>query len=166
MIQALFFDFLTGQQCFYTHFKSKDQIIIENFLYLNSNYDEAIKGLEPESNIFEKMYVFQQYAMQQLEKVGWKAVKLVYHVEAGPDKEKSFLISKRFSLYKIILSLVREGQKKGEIRKDQTADALTDILVQLYRGVVFEWCLSNGAYSLVEAAGKTSLFVYEGIRSR
>ena len=151
---------------FYTHFKSKDQVIVEDFLYLNSNYDDAVKDFKNMKSAFEKLYAFQQYAMGRLEAVGWKAVRLVYHVESGSDKNKSFLTSKSFSLYKIILALIQDGQTSGEIRNDQAAGAITDTLVQLYRGVIFDWCLNNGSYSLVEAANNTALFVYEGIRQR
>jgi AcrR family transcriptional regulator len=151
---------------FYSHFKSKDQIIVENFMYLNAGYEEALGDRKTAGSAFEKLYAFQLYAMGKLEEIGWKAVKLVYHVETGAGKSKSFLTSKSFSLYKIILSLIKEGQKNGEIRKDQSADAITETLVQLYRGVIFDWCLNNGAYSLVEAANGTAMFVFEGIRSR
>lgn len=151
---------------FYTHFKSKDQVIVENFLYLNTSYDEAIKDGETIKSAFEKLSAFQRYAMGKVEEVGWQAVKLVYHVETGPRKKKSFLTAKSHSLYKIVLALVKEGQKNGEIRKDQNAVTITDTLVQLYRGMIFDWCLNNGSYSLVEAADGIGLFVYEGIRAR
>lgn len=151
---------------FYTHFKSKDQVIVENFLYLNSSYEEVLGSGKTAGSAFEKLYAFQLYAMRKLEEIGWKAVRLVYHVETGSNKNKSFLTSKSFSLYKIILSLIKEGQKSGEIRKDQSAAAITDTLVQLYRGIIFDWCLNNGAYSLVEAANNTAVFVFEGIRKR
>ncbi|MEW6078229.1 MAG: TetR/AcrR family transcriptional regulator [Thermodesulfobacteriota bacterium] len=151
---------------FYTHFKSKDQVIVENFMYLDASYDEVLADSKKAKSVFDKMYAFQLYAMRKLEEIGWKAVKLVYHVETGAGKNKSFLTSKSFSLYKIILSLVKEGQKSGDIRKDQSADTITETLVQLYRGVIFDWCLNNGAYSLVEAANSKALFVFEGIRTR
>ena len=151
---------------FYTHFKSKDQVIVENFLYLNTSYEEVLGNGKAAGSAFEKLYAFQLYAMRKLEEIGWKAVRLVYHVETGSNKNKSFLTSKSFSLYKIILSLIKEGQKSGEIRKDQSAAAITDTLVQLYRGIIFDWCLNNGAYSLVEAANNTAVFVFEGIRFR
>jgi AcrR family transcriptional regulator len=151
---------------FYTHFKSKDQVIVENFLYLNTSYEEVLGNGKVAGSAFEKLYAFQLYAMRKLEEIGWKAVRLVYHVETGSNKNKSFLTSKSFSLYKIILSLIKEGQKSGEIRKDQSAAAITDTLVQLYRGIILDWCLNNGAYSLVEAANNTAVFVFEGIRFR
>lgn len=151
---------------FYAHFKSKDQVIVENFRYLNADYEMAIKALAKKQGAFEKLYLFQQYAMRKVEAVGCKAVKLVYHVETGPRKKKSFLIAKNHSLYKIVLALIKEGQKCGEIRQDQSADAITGMLVQFYRGLIFDWCLSNGAYNLAAAAENTALFVFEGIRSR
>lgn len=149
---------------FYAHFKSKDQVILENFISLNEYYDDVFLELSGKKNVLEKMYLFQRSAMESVEKIGCEAVKLVYHVETAPHKKKSFLISKKHSLYKIIVALVKEGQKSGDIRQDKEADEIASALVQWYRGVILDWCLANGAYGLVKASDDIMPFIYEAIR--
>jgi TetR/AcrR family transcriptional regulator, cholesterol catabolism regulator len=150
---------------FYTHFKSKDQVILENFIYLNSFYDDIISEIPARKNSLEKMFLFQQKIMKNIAAIGFEAVKLVYHLETSRQKKKSFLISKNISLYRIITVLVKEGQKNGEIRKDKSADAIASMLVQIYRGIILDWCLDNGAHDLVESINGTMPFIYEAIRS-
>lgn len=149
---------------FYTHFKSKDQIILEDFIHLNTYYDEIYQEISTVQFTLGKLFLFQQKAMEQMEKIGYKAVKLVYHVESDPQKKKSFLISKNHTLYKRTAELVREAQKKGEIRKDKTAAAITNMVLQFYRGIILDWCLNNGSYSLVKAVEQALPLIYGGIR--
>jgi len=51
---------------------------------------------------------------------------------------------------RIICSLILEGQKRGEIRGDVSHVELAKVYCLLHRGLVFDWCLSEGAYSLLE----------------
>ncbi len=149
---------------FYTHFKSKDQVILENFLSLNAYYDDVYTALPPKKNALEKLFLFQQSVMKNIASIGYEAVKLVYHLETAPHTKKSFLLLKKHSLYRIITLLVREGQKNGQIRKDKSADAITSLMIQLYRGVILDWCLDNGAYDLVRSVNGMMPFMYEAIR--
>jgi AcrR family transcriptional regulator len=149
---------------FYTHFKSKDQVVLENFMHLNSFYDDAINEIPAKKASLEKMFLFQQKVMKNISSIGYEAVKLVYHLETAQKKKKSFLISRKISLYRIITSLVREGQKSGEIRNDKSADAIASMLVQMYRGIILDWCLDNGAHDLVSATNGMMPFIYEAIR--
>jgi len=131
---------------------------------LNTYYDEIFQEISTVQFPLEKLFLFQQKAMEQMEKIGYQAVKLVYHVESDPQKKKSFLISKNHTLYKRTAELVREAQKKGEIRKDKTAAAITTMVLQFYRGIILDWCLNNGSYSLVKAVEQALPLIYGGIK--
>lgn len=149
---------------FYSHFKSKDQVILENFVSLNEYYDDFYGEISGEKNSLEKLYLFQRRVMGNVEKIGCEAVKLVYHVETAAHRKKSFLVSKKHSLYRIIEALLTDGQKTGEIRKDKSAGEIASILVQWYRGVILDWCLCNGSYDLVQASDDIIPFVYEAVK--
>ena len=149
---------------FYSHFKSKDQVILENFISLNEYYEDVFREVSDKNNCLEKLYLFQRRAMGNIEKIGYEAVKLVYHVETATQKKKSFLVSKKHSLYRIIVALITDGQKSGEIRADKSADEIASMLVQWYRGVILDWCLFNGTYDLVKASDEIIPFIYEAIR--
>jgi TetR/AcrR family transcriptional regulator, cholesterol catabolism regulator len=149
---------------FYTHFKSKDQVVLENFIHLNSFYDDVIGEIPAKKNSLEKMFLFQQKIMKNISSIGYEAVKLVYHLETAQHKKKSFLISKKISLYRIITALVREGQKSGAIRKDKSADTIASMMVQIYRGIILDWCLDNGGHDLVASINGMMPFIYEAIR--
>ena len=151
---------------FYTHFESKDQILVENFKQVFDYYDEISVDLAKFKNSFQKLDAFNTYAMKRIKKIGLLTVKKAYHIEMTPGKKKSFLTSHGTSLYKIMKSIIAEGQKNGEIRNDLSPDVIVAFLLQLARGIIFEWCLTNGGFDLIENSKKMALIIFEGLRSR
>lgn len=151
---------------FYTHFKSKDQILVENFMSVFNYYEEISVDLAKLKSSFLKLDAFNTYAMKRIKKIGLLTVKRAYHIEMLPGKKKSFLISTGSSLYKIMRSIIVEGQKNKEIRSDLSPDAIVNFMVQLGRGMIFEWCLTNGGFDLLEISKKIAPIVFEGLRYR
>lgn len=151
---------------FYTHFESKDQILVENFKEVFDYYDEISGKLCTLKNSLEKLYVFNTYAMKRVKKIGLLTVKRAYHIEMTPGKKKSFLTSHGTSLYKLMKSIIAEGQKNGEIRNDLSSDVIVTFLLQLARGIIFEWCLTNGGFDLVDSSKKIALVVLGGIKAQ
>ena len=151
---------------FYTHFESKDQVLVENFKQVFDYYDEISVDLAKFKNSFQKLDAFNTYAMKRIKKIGLLTVKRAYHIEMTPGKKKSFLTSTDTSLYKIMNSIIAEGQKNREIRNDMSSDVIVTFLVQLARGMIFEWCLANGGFDLVENSKKMALIIFEGLRYR
>ena len=48
---------------FYTHFKSKDQIILEDFHHLNTYYDDIFREISTVQFTLRKLFPLQQKAM-------------------------------------------------------------------------------------------------------
>ena len=55
--------------------------------------------------------------------------------------------------------LIEEGQKNGEFSKEDSAENLADNYASLERGMIYDWCLKGGSYSLREK-GKQLLPIY------
>ena len=72
----------------------------------------------------------------------------------------------RFSQYEklvylnqALFGLIEEGQKNGEFSKEDSAENLADNYASLERGMIYDWCLKGGSYSLREK-GKQLLPIY------
>ena len=48
----------------------------------------------------------------------------------------------------ILADIIRQGQDRHEITAHKTADELVDFLFLIARGIVFDWGLRDGRYSL------------------
>jgi len=137
---------------FYHHFKSKDQILIEEFMKTDEFYRELIVEVSGIDDYLEKLENFTASTMEYLAGMGLARLKVTYHTQIGPDKKASFLGNERRALYSILDSLYREGQEKGLLRRDVSSRELAHLTIHCYRGIIYDWCLANGSFDLVQAS--------------
>jgi AcrR family transcriptional regulator len=140
----------TSKGAFYTHFKSKDQVIIEQFKQVDEHYLTIKKKLKKCASAAEKLYAFvlehQAFTKNEL---GLDILKVVYNSQLNHAGDK-IIIDERRPLYQIIQEIIQEGQFSGEFRDDISAPELTRFMVRSMRSAFFDWCLANGSYSLEE----------------
>ncbi len=150
---------------FYNHFKSKDQIVIEEFLKIDAYYEEILAKIQKKKKSYiDKMIDFMILTLKYISDQGIDTIKVAYHSQVGPSLEGSTIASPQRPLYKLVEGLVKEAQEAGEARTDLSAARITNVLVHFTRGVVYDWCLQNGAFDL-EKAGKDYLaVVIDGLR--
>ncbi|MBN2027647.1 MAG: TetR family transcriptional regulator [Actinobacteria bacterium] len=139
---------------FYHHFKSKDQILIEEFMKTDEFYRELIAELADVDDYLEKLRRFTASTMEYIAGMGLARLKVTYHTQIGPDKKASFLGNERRALYSILESLYREGQGKGILRRDISSGELAHLSIHCFRGIIYDWCLANGSFDMVEAGEK------------
>ncbi|MEW6552703.1 MAG: TetR/AcrR family transcriptional regulator [Actinomycetota bacterium] len=134
---------------FYNHFKSKDQIILEEFKRMDEHYvkvAEDIAGLESST---EKLRVFHHEAIKLMADLGVTMMKVVYHSQIAPNMRKPYLTEGKRYLYKISSQLIREAQEHGEMRSDLVSEEIAVVLINCFRGQIYHWCLTNGSFDLV-----------------
>ena len=139
---------------FYHHFRSKDQILMEEFMKIDDFYKELVNEIAGIEDSREKLQAFTAATIRALYDMGLKRLKVTYHTQIGPDKKASYLGNDRRALYSILEGLFLEGQEKGQIRKDVSADALARLAIHSYRGIIYDWCLANGSFDMIEAGEK------------
>ena len=54
--------------------------------------------------------------------------------------------------YKLLRQIVAEGQKKGELRDDISVNEIVKVYALCERALIYDWCISNGEYSLCQYA--------------
>jgi AcrR family transcriptional regulator len=140
---------------FYTHFKSKDQVLLEEFVKIDEHYLELLTEIEPLRDGIERLERFWISSLEYIERMGVKVVKVVFHSEIGPSRKEPIISSRTRPVFRIVENLIAEGQ--GDyIRDDMSSSQLADSVIACWRGLVFEWCLANGAFDL--AARGTLIF--------
>jgi AcrR family transcriptional regulator len=152
---------------FYNHFKSKDQIIVEEFLKIDAYYGEILSKLQKKKKSYiDKMNEFFALTLRYISEQGIEIMKVAYHSQIGPSRTSSPVASPKRPLYEIVELLVKEGQDNGEVRADMSAAVITQTLVHFTRGVVYDWCLQNGGFDLEQAGKDYFKLVLDGLRSR
>ncbi len=154
-----------AKSTFYNLFKSKDQIIVEEFLKIDSYYQEIIERIKKKrKSHIEKLVEFMTLTLKYINDVGIEIIKVAYHSQIGPSLKGSPVASPQRALYTILEQTIAEAQEAGEVRTDKSAASIAQNLVMFTRGVIYDWCLRNGGFDLPDA-GKEFLDLFiDGIR--
>ncbi|RJP28341.1 MAG: TetR/AcrR family transcriptional regulator [Actinobacteria bacterium] len=151
---------------FYVHFKSKDQVLVEEFLELDRFYLDSLGEIAKIASGVERLIALGRYSLRHLAGLGKDYLKVAFSSQIAPGRGPSPLAAKARASYKVALRLVREAQKRGELRSDLSSEEITLALVRAIRGIVFEWCLLDGRFDL-EQAGETLLkILIDGLNPR
>jgi len=154
-----------AKSTFYNLFKSKDQIIVEEFLKIDTYYQEILEKLKKKKKShIDKMVEFITLTLKYINDQGIETIKVTYHSQIGPSLKGSPVASPQRALYQIVEQIITEAQEAGEVRTDMSAASITQNLVRFTRGVIYDWCLQNGGFDLEQAGREYLKLVIDGLR--
>ncbi|PKR77400.1 TetR/AcrR family transcriptional regulator [Halalkalibacillus sediminis] len=156
----------TSKGAFYTHFKSKHEVFLNKFREIDQFYiQEIIGSVTQEHSSSAKLKKFLELQMDYIEKeVGWDVTRTIYVNELSADRDSYFLMSDR-PLYEILKSILEEGKKLNEFRQDLTVDELMLICLRTMRGILYDWSLKQGGFSLSQEQGVLFEIMINGIKN-
>ncbi|MEW6554100.1 MAG: TetR/AcrR family transcriptional regulator [Actinomycetota bacterium] len=152
---------------FYYHFKSKSQVLSEHFLKIDDFYTVLIEQLnKEEKSPTRRLVTFTTKSFSYVNDLGVKITKIIWHSQINPLEKKPDMANPRRPVYGILEQLIREGQEQGELRRDVSAETMADLYVRCYRGIIYEWCLHNGKFDIIEACEDFTKLVIEGFKKQ
>jgi len=141
----------TSKGAFYFHFKSKESVIIEAIREVDSQYQEWYDALSNDNTAIEQILMFANEVLSHAKSFGIIVEKVLYASQIRPDNDDKRLLSDESRAIFIIFSkIIQRGQDIGELRTDYSADEMTRVVTRWIRSVIYNWCLYNGEYDLVE----------------
>ncbi|HBA62703.1 MAG TPA: TetR/AcrR family transcriptional regulator [Lachnospiraceae bacterium] len=139
----------TSKGSFYYHFDSKDAFLGTLSTILDEKYEELYREMDPAMNSFDKLLYLNLKMHEMLEqKVNVDLLASLYSTQLVA-KEGNLLDQNRI-YYRMIGSIIEEGQKRGQISGERSVSELTKYYALCERALVTEWCLHRGGYSLAE----------------
>jgi AcrR family transcriptional regulator len=154
----------SSKGAFYNHFKSKDQIIIEQYRQLDDYYFTVGKSFKNTQTAKEKLLEFvHESEIYVVRKLGLDITKIVYSVLLKNNVDKAFIVDESRNLYKIIKEIIEEGQKSGEFRSDISADELCKMFIRCMRGSSYDWCLYEGNFDYIEDGQRFFSIFIDGV---
>ncbi len=128
---------------FYNYFKSKNEILQLIYQkgddYFENTVSDALEGLEVEEAVIE---FFRYYAKYNIN-TGLTTLKQLY------NPENEFFTQKR-GMQHVLGRLIQEGQEEGKLTKKISSYEIVCDLFVLARGIVYDYCLKDGQFDLVE----------------
>ena len=84
---------------------------------------------------------------------------LVRHIYAEEKSEQQELLSETRFYYKLITRIIRDGQNSGEFAREESAEGIAEDYASLERGIIYDWCVRDGAVSLTKK-GQSIITMY------
>lgn len=156
----------TSKGAFYNHFKSKHDIFYEKFKEIDDYYvHKIVPKFESCHSAEEKLQLFFYKQMEYVEQqFGWDVIRTIYEHGLDVEKESYFLIPDR-PLYQILGALCDEGKRKGEFRTDISTDEMVLILARAIRGILYDWAINKGSFSLLNEQNVLFDVVIKGMKA-
>lgn len=133
---------------FYHHFPSKEDIIIEAYKEVDEYFTDyvipVLKDVEPSERIIQYIGYQAKYAADK----GYELMSQVYKTQIFNGN--SFFVSSSRVLPQGLKQIILEGQERQQFRQDLSAEFVTRQLLRFSRGIIYDWCVHQGTYELVE----------------
>jgi AcrR family transcriptional regulator len=141
----------TAKGSFYTYFRTKSDIIIEEFRTIDDYYQQFARNLRRYEAGRDKVLAFTRAQMRYVrDKVGIETLKLLYANNImEPTTEKVLIDTSRY-LHRLVRDLITEGQETGHFRTDVEADELALLFNRSFRSIFLDWAIANAGFDLIK----------------
>lgn len=140
----------TSKGSFYYYFNTKDELLNTLSMILDDNYEILKEKMDPDMNSYDKLLYLNYEAHSMIEeKINIDLLASLYSTQLVAQGHRSLLDQNR-TYYKLISSVIDEGQKRGEILDEVSVSDLVRYYSMCERALVSDWCLNKGEYSLRE----------------
>lgn len=154
----------TSKGSFYHYFEGKDALLSSLSFIFDEKYEELKTQLDENSTTIEKLIFLNHELFLMIENsISVDLLARLFSSQLITRGDRHLLDQDR-SYYKLMRKIIQEGQQKGEIRTDFSVNEIVKTYAMLERGLMYDWCLCNGDYSLSNYSGNvlsTMLKVYE-----
>lgn len=140
----------TSKGSFYHYFEGKDALLGSLADLFDEKYLELEQRAEMESDCFSVLLFLNRELFSMIENsIDPDLLTRLYSTQLVTKGEKQLLDHNRV-YYKLLRRIVSAAQEKGEITEKMTVGDIVRYYAMCERGLIYDWCLSGGNYSLRE----------------
>lgn len=143
----------TSKGSFYHYFESKDALLGTLAYMFDKKYDEIEPNLDEYDSCFDKLIYLNQELFGMVEDtISLDLLARLFSTQLVTKGEKH-LMDRNREYYKLLRKICLEGHERGEFRSDMSVNDITKLYAMIERAFLYDWCISNGEYSLKKYAG-------------
>lgn len=149
-VDDIIFESETSKGSFYHYFNGKDALLSTLSYLFDEKYEELSNSFDEKTDSIEKLIFLNGELFRMIEDT--ISIELLSRLLSSQliTKSEKHLLDKERTYYKLLRSIVVEGQQKGELVTDKTANDIVKAYAMYERALMYDWCLCNGEYSLRE----------------
>ena len=148
---------------FYHHFNSKLDIISGIETMLNASINDAMEECE-DVKIQTRVLVFANSLLSIVDKTGLEFTRQRTKYVVGGDyiNEKESDTFSNYSRLKL-KEILETAVKKGELAEKTPVNIITETIMTLLSGLIADWCIFNGTYSLTDKGWELTEFTIANV---
>lgn len=154
----------TSKGSFYHYFEGKDALLGSLSYIFDEEYARLQESFPDDMSSFDKLMYLNKELFSVIEdRIDIDLLTRLYSTQLVTKGEKHLLDNKRL-YYKLLKSIVIEGQKNKEFTDEMSANEIVKLYAMCERALIYDWCLCNGEYSLTTYAKRTMPVFLSAIR--
>ena len=154
----------TSRGSFYHYFQGKDALLSTLADVFDRKYEELTETLDPNQDRFEQLMYLNRELFAMLENsISLDLAARLYSSQLITRRDKS-LMDRNRTYYRLLRQIALQGQERGELRGDVTANEIVRAYALCERALIYDWCLSGGDYSLTQYSRTMMPMFLQGFR--
>ena len=163
-VEDIIFESETSKGSFYHYFDGKDALLSSLSMLFDEQYELLMERPDLPENSIDLLQYLNRSLFETIENtVSIDLLSRLFSSQLVTHGERHLLDRSR-TYYKLLRRVISEGQQKGEIRDDFTVGEVSRAYALFERGLMYDWCLSGGEYSLPVYAARMMPIFLNGFR--
>lgn len=146
-VDDIIYESETSKGSFYHYFSGKDALLSSLSYLFDEKYEELSGNLDGMSCMEKLLYLNHEVFRMIEDTVSIELLARLLSSQLITKSEKHLLDHDR-TYYKLLRSVILDGQKNGELRGDMSVNDIVKAYAMYERAIMYDWCLCDGDYSL------------------
>ena len=165
-VEDIIFESETSKGSFYHYFEGKDALLGSLSMIFDEKYEELRQEMAPDMHAADKLLYMNHELFTMIDNtVSVELLARLFSSQLITKGERHLLDHSRV-YYRVLRTILAEGQQREQIRDDVTVNELSKLYALLERGLMYDWCLSSGEYSLSQYTKTMMPMFLEGFRKK
>lgn len=165
-VEDIVFESETSKGSFYHYFDGKDALMGTLANVFDEKYEQLMAVMDPAADAMEKLIYLNHELFAMID--GGVSIDLLTRLLSTQllARGEKHLLDRNRTYFKLLRQIIGEGQKKGHLRTDRTVNEIVKAYALWERALLYDWCLSNGDYSLVAYTDSVTPMFLESYRAK
>ena len=153
-VEDIIFESETSKGSFYHYFEGKDALLGSLSMIFDEKYEALRQEMDPDMHAVDKLIYMNHELFSMIDNtVSVELLARLFSTQLTTKGEKH-LLSRDRTYFKLLHQVVRQGLERHELRGDLTANEIINDYAMFERGLMYDWCLSDGDYALARHADR------------
>ena len=153
-VEDIIFESETSKGSFYHYFEGKDALLGSLSMIFDEKCEALRQEMAPDMHAVDKLIYMNHELFTMIDNtVSVDLLARLFSTQLTTKGEKH-LLSRDRTYFKLLHQVVRQGLERHELRGDLTANEIINDYAMFERGLMYDWCLSDGDYALARHADR------------